>query len=230
MFSINWFETFAEKVPQSTSEIELKGISRALPVEQYPRVLDVGCGIGRVAGPLASLGYVVTGLDINVEALRRAQRQAPGPRYVALDQRHVGRMRWQFDAALILWHSLGFAGRGTDLETLTGLAGVVRPGGRVALELFHPEWLAQHELSGQPDDRGAISVRRWLRQGRCCHEIRYENGRVDRIEFELYSPDEICELAQRSGLKPDHLMVWWDPLRCPGPDCARYQLLCERAV
>ena len=100
MFSIEWFETFAAKVSEPILDLEMNGISRTLPLGRYRRILDVGCGIGRVAGPLASRGYLVTGVDVSLDALGVAQTRAPGPRYVALDQRHVGRMGWEFDAAL----------------------------------------------------------------------------------------------------------------------------------
>jgi SAM-dependent methyltransferase len=228
MFSRHWYETFADTVQPALAETELAGITRLLPLNEFRRVLDVGCGVGRVAGPLASLGYDVIGLDINVDALRRGRRDAPHVRFVALDQRHAGRMRWRFDAAILLWHSLGFGSRDDDLATLAGLAAIVRPGGRVALELFHPGWMAQHALRGQPDPRGA-AVRRWMEDGRCRHEITYPGGHVDRIEFTVYQPDEIWTLAERAGLAPERLMVWWDPARSPGADAARYQLVCGLA-
>jgi SAM-dependent methyltransferase len=111
MYSQEWFTTFAATVPASIIANELDGIARMLPRNQYPRLLDVGCGIGRISGPLHTRGYAVTGLDVNVDALRTASRQASGPRYIALDQRHVDRLRWTFDGALVLWNSLGFVGR-----------------------------------------------------------------------------------------------------------------------
>ena len=88
MYSAAWFETFAATVPTAFTDAEVDGIARVLPAERHPRLLDVGCGIGRVAAPLSRRGYAVVGLDINVDALRHA---APGPTYVALDQRHGGR-------------------------------------------------------------------------------------------------------------------------------------------
>jgi len=57
-------------------EHEIDALRRILPVEHYRRVLDVGCGIGRIVGPLSSLGYAVTGVDINVDALRSVFHRA----------------------------------------------------------------------------------------------------------------------------------------------------------
>jgi len=227
MYSAEWFEMFSATVPSAFVEADLRGIAGVLPADTHRRILDVGCGIGRIAGPLAARGYAVTGLDVNLEALRTAQRRAPGPRYVALDQCHSGRMRWVFDGALVLWNSLGFAGRRSDRDTLAGLAQVVRPGGKVVLDLYHPDWLRRNEKSGERDPRGPV-VSRWLRDGRCCHEIRYPNGRVDDIQFNVYQPAEIRALARRAGLQPQVDMVWWNPDSRPSPDAPRYQLVCTR--
>src|SRR5689334_17801351 len=40
------------------------------------RVLDIGCGRGNIALPLASLGYRVTGVDYDEESIRRARDSA----------------------------------------------------------------------------------------------------------------------------------------------------------
>lgn len=227
MYSSEWFETFAATVPPAIIAAELDGIAAALPLGRHTRLLDVGCGIGRIAGPLAERGYAVTAIDINLDALRTARRRAAGPHYVALDQRHVGCLRRRFDGALLLWNSLGFVGRSSDLETLCGLAEVVRPGGALVLDLYHPQWMRENERAGEPDQRGA-SVRRWVRDGRCFHEIRYANGCVDDIQFELYLPEEIRELTHRAGFEPGVEMVWWDPQCRPSAAAPRYQLLCTR--
>lgn len=227
MYSPQWFETFSVTVPGSIIETELDGIAAALPPDHYPRVLDVGCGIGRIAGPLAARGYAVTGLDISVDALRTARHCSPGPRYVALDQRHVGRMRWAFDAALVLWNSIGFVGRNADVETLTGLADAVRPGGRVVFDLYHPDWLHRNEKSGERDERGP-AVRRWMRDGRCFNEIRYVDGTIDDIQFDVYHPVEMRHLCRTAGLEPDIEMVGWSSQSRPSADTPRYQVVCMR--
>ncbi len=229
MYSSEWFETFASTVPAAFTAADVAGIATLLPVDRYRRVLDVGCGIGRVAGPLAARGYAVTGLDVNVAALVRASRSAPGPRYVALDQRHVGRMRWEFDGVVLLWNSLGFVGRGADRETLEGVAAVVRPGGKAVFDLYHPEWLRRNDRPGETDPRGA-SVRRWTRDRRCFHEIRYPSGRVDDIQFDVYAPEEIADLARGAGLVPELAMASWSPAESPSAGAPRYQIVCIRPM
>lgn len=227
MYSPAWFASFAETVPAAFTQSDLDGIVALLPGDQDARVLDVGCGVGRIAGPLAARGYTVTGLDISVTALLRARHIAPGPRYIALDQRHIGRLRWSFDAALLLWNSIGFAGRGTDLETMRGLAAAVRPGGSVVLDLYHPEWLRRNEKSGERDERGP-AVRRWIDNGRCYHEIRYSDGTVDDIQFDVYHPDEMRDLCQRAGFEAGSAMVRWDPTSPPDGEAPRYQMAVAR--
>jgi SAM-dependent methyltransferase len=227
MYSTEWFETFAATVPAAIIKTELDGIVAILPRDRYVRILDVGCGIGRIAGPLCAHGYEVTGVDVSMAALRAARRQAPGPRYVALDQRRIGQMRWRFDGALLLWNSIGFVGRSADLDTMSGLTEVLRPGGKVVLDLYHPDWLQRNERSGEPDERGAV-VRRWMRDGRCCNEIRYASGRVDDIQFDVYRPEDMSDLCRRAGLEPGLGMAWWNPQSRPSADVPRYQLVCTR--
>lgn len=229
MYSREWFETFAATVPDSINEADVRGIASIVPPDQYPRLLDVGCGSGRIAGPLSARGYAVTGIDISLDALRLAQRSAPGPRYVALDQRHIGSMKWQFDAALFLWNSLGFVGERADVETLIGVVAALRPGGKVLLDLYNPEWLERNQQSRQPDRGGPVSVRRWVRGGRCFHEIRYAGGRVDDIQFNIYTPDAMRALAHQAGLVPVVDMVWWNAEVRPDAQFPRYQLLCTRS-
>jgi len=139
MYSAEWFQTFAATVPTALVEQEIEALVRILPIEHYRRVLDVGCGFGRITSPLSSRGYAVTSLDVGVDALRSASRRAPAAEYVALDQQQIGRMRWEFDGVLFMWNSRGFVGRDGDLETLSGVARVLRPGGRVAFDLYHAD-------------------------------------------------------------------------------------------
>jgi SAM-dependent methyltransferase len=59
--------------------------SRARP----PRALDLGCGAGRNAVPLAALGWDVVGLDLSTPMLRAAQQRAEAEGLA--DRVHLGR-------------------------------------------------------------------------------------------------------------------------------------------
>ena len=228
MYSSEWFETFAAHRPVEAERAELDAITAHFPRPDYPREIDIGCGVGRIAGPLAARGYIVTGVDISVEALSVARERAPGPQYVAIDQRHVGRMRWEFDAALVIWNSLGFVDRSADLDTVAGLTAILRRGGKVLFDMYHPDWMRARQLRGESDSPDAVSVRRWVHDTRCVHEIRYPSGETDDIQFELYQPEELSDLARAAGFVPGPPMTWWTAGRPPTREVGRYQVICTR--
>jgi SAM-dependent methyltransferase len=229
MYSMPWFDTFASAVPEAATAAEIDAVARLAPPLEYRRLLDVGCGIGRTAAPLAGRGYQVTGLDTSADALRTAARAAPGAQFVALDQRHIGQLRWTFDVVLILWNSFGFGDRSGDRLTLQGIRAALRPGGRLLLDLYHPDWLAAHEQSGVVDDRGA-TIDRWVERGRSMHRIRYADGHVDHIGFNIYQPEEIRRVLDETGFTTQDPLVWWETELVAGPEFARYQVVGTRAA
>jgi SAM-dependent methyltransferase len=227
MYSTAWFTTFAASIPERVTEMEADAIASFAPPAHFPRLLDLGCGVGRVAAALQRRGYGVTGIDISAGALRSAHRAVPEASFVALDQRHVGHMRWEFDVIVSIWNSLGFATREDDADTLAGLHRVLSERGRLLLDLFHPHWLEHNDRAGHRDPRGA-TIDRWVRNGRCYHEIRYADGSVDDIQFNVYTPDEMTSLLRRTGFQVAHAFAWWDSTVAPGAEHARYQLVAER--
>lgn len=227
MYSPAWFSTFAAQVPPSATAAEVAAITRLAPPSNHPRLLDIGCGTGRVAAPLADAGYAVTGIDTSIDALLAGASRSPSVRYVALDQRHVGNLSWTFDVAVVLWNSIGFGSRADDRDVLGGLARVLRPGGRLLLDLYHPDWLRANVQNGAVDARGA-TIDRWLEDGRSCHAIRYADGSVDRIAFNVYDPDEIDRLLRAAGFRVNELLVWWRSDTRPSPEFARYQVVSTR--
>jgi len=110
-------------------------------------VLELGCGTGRVAVPLALAGYRVTGLDLSEAMLRRARRRRAGlPPPVALrlrfsrqDMRRF-RLRGRFAAILAALSSFALLPRAEDRRAcLERIAAHLAPGGIVLLDLPNPE-------------------------------------------------------------------------------------------
>ena len=71
------------------------------------RVLDAGCGYGRIAIPLGRSGYEVTGLDLSDALLRaareRAGQQGTSVRWVRGSMCRMPLLDSSFDVVLCLW-------------------------------------------------------------------------------------------------------------------------------
>ncbi|HWH94639.1 MAG TPA: methyltransferase domain-containing protein [Baekduia sp.] len=108
-------------------------------------LLDVACGFGRHAVPLAAEGFRVVGVDrsasLLAEAQRRAGADAQWPRLVRADYRELPLADASFDAALNLYTSLGYLGDEEDTHVLGEIARVLRPGGRLVIETMHRDLL-----------------------------------------------------------------------------------------
>ncbi|MDI2030100.1 class I SAM-dependent methyltransferase [Saccharopolyspora sp. TS4A08] len=66
---------------------DLAGEARMIDAmaERGSRVLDAGCGPGRVGGWLASVGHDVVGVDVDPALIEAAKEDHPGPRWVVGD-------------------------------------------------------------------------------------------------------------------------------------------------
>lgn len=104
-------------------------------------LLDVGCGFGRHAVPLAAEGFRVTGVDRSATLLDEARRRAGdggvSPALVGADYRELPFADATFDAAINLYTSIGFLGDEEDAKVLAEIARVLRPGGKLVVETMH---------------------------------------------------------------------------------------------
>jgi SAM-dependent methyltransferase len=94
------------------------------------RVLDAGCGTGRVAIELAARGFEVVGVDLDPVMLDEARQKAPRLEWVLGDLAGL-RLRRVFDAAVLAGNVMLFVGPGTEADVLGRVAEHIRPGGLV---------------------------------------------------------------------------------------------------
>jgi 2-polyprenyl-3-methyl-5-hydroxy-6-metoxy-1,4-benzoquinol methylase len=75
----------AGRTPHERWDVETPDvISRILPwlsVSEPSRIVDWGCGIGRLAKPLCELGHEVLGVDLSADMRRLAERYVNNPRF-----------------------------------------------------------------------------------------------------------------------------------------------------
>ncbi|GIE86980.1 class I SAM-dependent methyltransferase [Actinoplanes regularis] len=102
-------------------------------VPRGARILDAGCGPGRVGGHLFRLGHEVTGVDIDPELIAAAVDDHPGPHWLVGDLSELALSGPPFDAVVCAGNVMTFAAPDTRVEILRRFAGHLAPTGRAAI-------------------------------------------------------------------------------------------------
>lgn len=106
-------------------------------VARGSRILDAGCGPGRVGAELHRRGHRVVGVDIDPALIEAAEADHPGPRWLVgdlaeLDLPSRGEAE-PFDAIVLAGNVMTFLAPGSEVEVLRRLAAHLAPQGRIVL-------------------------------------------------------------------------------------------------
>ena len=94
------------------------------------RVLDAGCGTGRVGIELAARGFSVTGMDLDEAMLDAARAKAPELRWILADLSEASaHLDSGFDLVALPGNVMIFVARGTESMMISELASLLVPGG-----------------------------------------------------------------------------------------------------
>lgn len=114
-------------------------ISRTLPPEQYPRLLDLGCGPGLYAERFHRCGYRVTGIDISGRSLDYARDSAHKNGYDInyLHRNYIDSSLYgPYDCAVMIYCDYGALSEVNRKKLLSNIHSALRPGGRLLLDVF----------------------------------------------------------------------------------------------
>jgi SAM-dependent methyltransferase len=162
----------------------LQGGQRRPATDMPQRVLDAGCGTGRIAIELARRGFAVVGVDLDAVMLAQARAKAPHLDWRQGDLATV-ELDQHFDGVVLAGNVMVYLTPGTEEAVLDNMARQLKPGGLLvaAFELPPPSW-SSLTLAGydhlatkaglmlverwstweqdrwRPDDRYAVSVHR----------------------------------------------------------------------
>lgn len=228
VYTPQWFATFLEPLPTEYTDLDISAIHARLPLGDFSRILDLCCGPGRHAAGLAKLGYQVTGVDRDRTALALAQQRAPAATFHAMDMRAVGQLWEQFDGALLLWQSFGYFSPAENDTVLRDVWGLLRPGGRFLIDVFHADYVRGHQGRRSQLPSGVSLLEDRVVRDRLESRIRYEDGTEETMDFEIFTPEQLAARAESAGFRLLESCCWWDRERPPDPRQARFQLILER--
>ncbi|MBW8766941.1 MAG: class I SAM-dependent methyltransferase, partial [Geodermatophilales bacterium] len=106
-------------------------------VPRGARLLDAGCGTGRLGGYLAAAGHTIVGVDVDPVLIAAAEQDRPGSRWLVGDLAELdlpGRgIPEPFDGILCAGNVMTFLAPSTRVPVLRRLRAHVRPDGRAAI-------------------------------------------------------------------------------------------------
>ena len=213
-----WFDKFfdglyADVLPSTFDAAKtarhVRIVKRLLRLCPGQRVLDVPCGMGRIAVPLAEKGLRVTGVDFTAPYLRRAREAAKtagvAARWVCRDMRRID-FREEFDAAFNWFGSFGYFSDRDNLAYTRRVRAALKPGGGFLVEGLNKTWLVRHLRPGSEETIGGVRVihrSRWdARHSRVRDLWTFSRGRRverHRISMRIYSGPEMRTLLRAAG-------------------------------
>ena len=176
-------------------------------------VLDLGCGPGRHALPLARAGLDVTAVDTSEHLLDELRRRAQDERLeidIRCEDMRAFARPGGFDAVVVMWTSFGyFEAEADHARVLENIFDSLKPGGVLVLDLLGLETLCRTlepvHLTENAD--ASLLIERPVLVD---HNTRLDNEwilvhgkRADRAVFShrVWSAGEIARLIEAAGLK-----------------------------
>lgn len=232
MTDTQWYKTYFGEdylrhiepvLTHERTQREVDGIVNLLALPQGSSILDLCCGHGRHAIPLAQRGYQVTGQDLSEVFLREAERaaQAQGVpvHWVHGDMRNIPYEN-EFDAVINIFTAFGyFENQDEDQKVLRQVSKALKPGGLFLLETLHREGLMRqyvpHMISYYPEGLIELEERSFdLLTSRSEVKITmiYPDGQRKEYGFShrVYTLTELAQMLTLAGLQVKAYSGAWD--------------------
>jgi SAM-dependent methyltransferase len=188
----------------------------------HGRVLDVGCGAGRVALHLQARGHEVVAVDISPLAVKTCRLRGVRDARVCSVTR-IGRRLGEFDTIVMLGNNFGLFGNPRRARwLLRRFHGLTSPKARIVAESRNPYKgaTAEHRQYHQ------LNRRRGKLPGQLRIRVRYGYARTPWFDYLIVSASEMREIVAGTGWRVAKLIEESNPIyiavlekvaRSPGP-------------
>lgn len=135
---------FDENIPGGSKNNEFINetvdfIHTIAPLDQYTKVVDLGCGPGLYAQKLAMKGYKVVGVDFNKKSIEYAKREA-AKEGLSIEYRNEDitsiELENEFDMALLIYEVYSFFSPENRKKILNNIHRGLKPGGLILLDVL----------------------------------------------------------------------------------------------
>jgi SAM-dependent methyltransferase len=210
---------------------QLPWLWEKLALNEGSRVLDLTCGPGLYAVPLAQRGCRVTGVDFNPASIAYARELAGvtgvGERcvFVETDVRDWTPDVGGYDAALILYGQLAVFPPAEADAILEAVSRALTPTGRLVVELLEPTRVDKSASTWwHTSDKGLwgdapylhLGERFWDEMAQTSierfHVLHLENGDLEEIVLcdRVYRPEEMSVMLQEAGFATVQYYPGWE--------------------
>ena len=127
------------------------------------RVLDAGCGTGRVAIELAARGFSVVGMDVDAQMLDAARGKAPELPWLLADLTDASaQLDTKFDVVAMAGNVMIFVDAGTEGQVLSELSSLLAPSALLVSGFsIRPAGLSLATYDGLAEATGLELAYRW---------------------------------------------------------------------
>jgi SAM-dependent methyltransferase len=194
---------------RTAAEVEL--VWKLLELEPGVELLDLACGHGRIANPLAERGVRVTGLDATPLFLELARNDAADRgvevEYIEGDMRSIPWIE-RFDRVLCWFTSFGYFSDDENRQVLAGAYSALRPDGSFLVEMNHRDNLlgryAEETVSERGGDRMVDRHRFDVQTGRSYDRrtvVRGGKSRTFDFSVRMFSAAELQDWLRAAGFR-----------------------------